>query len=87
MKLTTILNTVFSIIIGLYFAMYFTLLSKMSFIWEQILTAIIFTLFIWNIVSIYRKPNKKTQLIQLTILIFAIVAGLYKATRAFDSLR
>lgn len=85
MKFKTILNIFFSILIGLYFPLYHTLFAGMSYFLTQILSAFVFLICILNIVSIYREPNKKIQIIQFIILFLAIIIGLYKANSIADS--
>jgi len=85
MKAKTILTTFLSILIGLYIAFNFTLFSGMNPFLDKIFLAIIIAMLIWNLVLIFRGQNKKVKLIQLSILVLAILIGLYKAKESFDS--
>jgi len=85
MKANTILTTFLSILIGLYITFHFTLFSGMNPFLDKISLAIIIAILIWNLVLILREKNKKIKLIQLSILVLAIVFGLYKAKKSFDS--
>ncbi|WP_321827082.1 hypothetical protein [Maribacter dokdonensis] len=86
MKGIIIVTTFQSILIGLYIAFHFTLFSGMNPILDKISLAIMIAIFIWNLALIFREKNKKIKLVQLSILILAIVFGLYKAKDSFDSL-
>ncbi len=86
MKGKIIVTTFLSILIGLYIAFHFTLFSGMNPILDKISLAIMIAIFIWNLALIFRKKNKKIKLVHLSILVLAIVFGLYKAKDSFDSL-
>ncbi|TMM51447.1 hypothetical protein FEE95_21860 [Maribacter algarum] len=86
MKIKTIINLVFSIIVGLYLALHSTFISGMNPHLEKLLSAGIFLICILIIVSIYTEPNKKLQIIQVIILISAMAIGLYLHAKASDSI-
>ena len=86
MKIKTLINVVFSIIVGLYLASHSTFISGMNPHLEKLLSAGIFLICILTIVSIYTEPNKKLQIIQVTILISAMLIGLYLHAKASESL-
>ncbi|MEP2687093.1 hypothetical protein [Maribacter dokdonensis] len=86
MKGIIIVTTFLSILIGLYIAFHFTLFSGMNPILDKISLAIIIAIFIWNLALIFREKNKKNKLVHLSILVLALVFGLYKAKDSFDSL-
>uniref|UniRef100_UPI0025C2DF3A hypothetical protein n=1 Tax=Maribacter sp. TaxID=1897614 RepID=UPI0025C2DF3A len=58
----------------------------MNPILDKISLAIMIVIFIWNLALIFREKNKKNKLVHLSILVWAIVFGLYKAKESFDSL-
>ncbi|MEO9892044.1 hypothetical protein [Aurantibacter sp.] len=86
MKIKTIINVVFSIIVGLYLALHSTFISGMNPHLEKLLSAGIFLICILIIVSIYTESNKKLQIIQVTILISAMLIGLYIHAKTSESL-
>lgn len=85
MKSKIILTTLLSILVGLYIALHHNFISGTNPFLGKIFTAIMIGILIWNLILIFKDSDKKSKLIQLSILILAIVIGLYKAKTDLDS--
>ena len=81
LKITTI-----SIIIGLFTANGFMVLSGMNQVLTSLYFLVILTLFVFAIILIIKEPIRKLKIVSLSILTVAIVLGIFINKRKIKSL-